>query len=415
VNRHAIRRTDKIALVNTMNLLDLARRQRWSSLAARAESHPEEIFDVDEYSFTALHWACFNCADHRAVRAVLTAFLRIEDSLDGSAGEEVRLSRDSKEAMRHAALAGNIHVALMTDKDEGMTALHAACSSHASREVIAELVQHCPASVMVRDRSGWTPLHFACHTALSVMEEAEATYTVDIARILIDAEPAVILCEDCHGNSALEIFLSLFGSLKRTDWSFGGRVPAKLADKWFWSVASLLIKESVTQNLQSHQISLHQADFPILHQALLMPVKDISGQLIPYIASKFPDQLKKPDSGGNLPLHIAAGVYSSFLNMRARSDQAYSICLLARSYPAAASIQNNTDQVPLSIAIQSGISWEGGIRYILEACPEALLTCTVECMLYPQILARFARNSRSRGLTDVFLLLRAKPDLLKGC
>lgn len=398
-----------------MKLIDLALRQRWAALAARAESHPHEIFDVDENSFTALHWACFNQPDLRAVRAILYA--RLEE------GRPIN-EDDARTAGRQSATM--VNVALMTDQNEGMTALHAACSSHASVEVIFELVRCCPASVMVQDRSGWTPLHFLMHTALSVMEEAEANYTVDVARILIRAEPYVVLCEDRHGNSALECFVDLFGDLVKHDWTMGGRVPAESADRWFWSVASLLIREAGSQYRQHNltlpihsNADLHVGDdAPIIRQLALLPPSRVSSQLIPYVAAKFPDQLKESDVAGNLALHIAAGAYcvedtGSSNELYGRSPD--TIRALIHAYPTAIMALNRSKQLPLTVAIRSGRSWEGGVKSLVEAAPEGLQSCTIKCYLYPYILGRMASGRGETSQTSLFKLLRSKPDLAQVC
>eukprot|EP00567_Pseudictyota_dubia_P000893 CAMPEP_0197465178 /NCGR_PEP_ID=MMETSP1175-20131217/64405_1 /TAXON_ID=1003142 /ORGANISM="Triceratium dubium, Strain CCMP147" /LENGTH=411 /DNA_ID=CAMNT_0043001183 /DNA_START=410 /DNA_END=1645 /DNA_ORIENTATION=- len=409
-----------------MKLIDLARRQRWSALAARAESHPHEVFDVDENLFTALHWACFNRPDPRAVRAMLVAFAQVEKAhanTDNSSkeGSSVDPNLDMT-APTIAATRGNI--ALMVDKDEGMTALHAACCSHASTEVIFELVQSCPAAVMVQDKSGWTPLHFACHTALSVMEEAN--YTADVARILIDAEPTVVLCEDRYGNSALECFVAPFGNLVSYDWTFGGSVPAGSADGWFWSVASLLIKEASSHYFprnfsEAHSVLLHESSqepnyeghhAPVMHQVALMPPSHVYDQLIPYIAAKFPGQIKKIDSAGNTALHIAAGVYSS---SRICSGNPDVIRALILAYPEAAFVRNRSYQLPLTVAIESGRSWEGGVKDLLQLHPDALQLYKLQCKLYPLLLGRFAVDCAAPAQTALFKIIRSRPDLLHGC
>mmetsp|Transcript_23834 Transcript_23834/g.70387 ORF Transcript_23834/g.70387 Transcript_23834/m.70387 type:complete len:442 (-) Transcript_23834:35-1360(-) len=413
--------------ISAMKLIDLARRARWAALSSRALSHPQEIFDVDENLFTALHWACFNQPDLRAVRAICMAFARLDE--DRSKADEDEIGGRGR-TQKMAALLGN--VALMTDKDEGMTALHAACCSHASVEVIFELVRHCPAAIMVQDRSGWTPLHFACHTALSVMEEAEANYTIDVVRVLIDAEPQVVICEDCHGNSALECFVSHFGNLVKNDWTYGGRVQSKSAHQWFWSVILLLINEMVSQchhrNIskalpssmhdESRKLLQGGRDVPIIRQIAMLPPMHVARELIPYVAAKFPAQLKEPDSAGNLALHIAAGAYC----IQGKgdicgicSDNSETNRALIDAYPRAVMTQNSSNQLPITAAIQGGISWKGGIRALLEVHPEGIQSCAVDCKLYPHLLEQVARGCGDAATGVLFKILRSKPNLVQGC
>ena len=128
-----------------MDLLDLASRQRWSSLAARAVSHPEEIRLSDPSGLTPLHWCSFNRPPLSVIRAML----------DNAQNDE---NNDGNNLLPPLVCLADVH---------GTTPLHAACSSHASPEVIQALVDSHPPSILIQDEMGWTALHYLTGTAFA--------------------------------------------------------------------------------------------------------------------------------------------------------------------------------------------------------------------------------------------------------
>ena len=390
-----------------MNLLDLAQRQRWSSLAARATTHPEEIVSADENGFTPLHWACFNQPSGQVVHALLNA---AASAKRGDVALDKAADGDPSASDLHLLLE---NVALMTDLDEGMTPLHAACSSKASPNVVSILVSHCPSSAIVRDRTGWTPLHFACHTALAVLEETEASRTLEVVRILVNAEPTVVLCADRDGSTPLDVFMGLFGKLSETDWTLGGRVPPEVVDTWFWSLASLIIRESWAHFRHEDGVGRLGLDdeVPALHQIAMIPPPQHVKNLVSYVAKRFPDQPKSVDMRGSLPLHVAAAGISS------SRDCPDVIRALLAAHPAAVCVHNGSGQMPLSVAIKSGRTWGGGVKDLLLTYPEALMSYGVDCTLYPVLIdkiASIAYNQSEDFLVSwmvLFRLLRSNPEL----
>jgi len=130
-----------------------------------------------------------------------------------------------------------------------------------------------------------------------------------------------------------------------------------------------------------------------------------------------PEEARIPDSSGNLPLHIEAGIpveKMSLLDVQNRR------CLCGRChrreglladlllvYPEATSKANDDKQFPLSLMIQNGRQWDSTFALALQSFPQALYSVPAfDDKLLPYLLQKLSTHS---GNDTVYTFLRNLP------
>lgn len=396
-----------------MELLDLAPRQRWSSLAARARTHPHEVRTCDPSGLTPLHWSCFNRPPLSAVRALLDNDNAASESNDGNTDD-----KDGNHVSFPLVALTDVH---------GTTSLHAACSSHASPPIVAALVESYPPAALMQDEMGWTPLHFLCGTAFasSTFSEVEGRESVESVRILIRADAQSVDVVDGEGQTALDLLCEVMGAHHDPGWQFGRRRRRRetdvesstaamattslngggrsesAAEECFWSLAKELVA-AMYCNLKGKDIGSFALP-QVLHQCLELFVP---GDLIRYILARYPEQaneVSKINDLDQLPLHIAAIT---------NTHDGIIINDILIANPGAIQVRDSQGKLPLEYAIESKRTWNNGIRTLLNAYPEALQARRLNCALYPFILGK-TYETRGKQAATVFRILRAKPDLVR--
>mmetsp|Transcript_22603 Transcript_22603/g.49068 ORF Transcript_22603/g.49068 Transcript_22603/m.49068 type:complete len:430 (-) Transcript_22603:94-1383(-) len=405
-----------------MELLDLAPRQRWSSLAARATSHPNEIRAADPSGLTSLHWACFNRPPLSAVRALLDNAKQYETENDSTGGEYA----DARPQQLPLVALADTH---------GTTSLHAACSSHASPQVVAALVESYPPSVRMQDEMGWSSLHYLCGTAFAstIFSEIEGRESLESVKILIRTDQQCVEIVDYEGKTALDLLCEVMGAHHDPGWQFGRRRirtsrqhngvgvataaveemdlngtrrSESTAEECFWSLAKELITAMYCSSKAQY---IESGDVPqVLHQCLALRVP---ADLIRYVLARYPEQAYEVHSNNDskqLPLHIVACTNT-------HTGTTVNDILIAN--PGAAKMRDGEGKLPLQRAIESKRTWNNGPCTLLCAYPDALGACRLGCTYYPFILSKTLRNTsqatKSISLTTAFRILRAKPDLVE--
>ena len=205
-----------------------------------------------------------------------------------------------------------------------------------------------------------------------------------------------------------------------------------------------------------------ERQFRIVHASVGLTGYGCPPELIRLAISIHPQQVQEMDEDGNLPLHIAA-VASSYisnsntgeLHMASTapaadeessvSDLSFLSCstalktnafdtvirILLGHYPAAARIPHGrTGRLPFVMAIEARRrTWEDGIKTLLDAFPPALESRRIPMDVYPHILSLIGNRDnvivgfpkisavsgkrRRQGLTTLFELVKAKPDLVR--
>jgi len=163
--------------------------------------HPEAIAMKDSKGFTPLHWSIASKRQHSKARELLDYFTRgnarFEDENDCLNKVEKRthtrrrdqwLERDRK-LIRHA---------LLQKTDMGDTALHLACKSNASPDLLRDMLLCCPEAATI-EKGGKTMLHMI----VEYVRAKETSMSTDSIRLLLEAYPEAVRIADRLGNTPL--------------------------------------------------------------------------------------------------------------------------------------------------------------------------------------------------------------------
>lgn len=397
-----------------MDLLDLASRQRWSSLGARAVSHPEEIRLSDPSGLTPLHWCSFNRPPLSVIRAML----------DNAQNDE---NNDGNNLLPPLVCLADVH---------GTTPLHAACSSHASPEVIQALVDSHPPSILIQDEMGWTALHYLTGTAFASLSfsEAEGRDAIASVRMLIEREAQCVECVDREGQTPIALLCEVMGSHHDPGWQFirrrvrsnvqnddeAGQASAAIgnlsleqedaAEDTFWSLTKILVRAMYQNWCIQSSIPYHEHDHNIPPQIHQMCVLFVPGDLIRYTLARHPEQARTSCDIGKwkrqLPLHLA---------LRFTKHTSSTIWNILSANREAAKIRDGDGMLPLQLALKAQRRWGNGTGDVLLAYPEALEAIGgLNCSIYPFILHRTTqRLVETQQLQPLFSILRSRPDLVQ--
>jgi hypothetical protein len=145
-----------------------------------------------------------------------------------------------------------------------------------------------------------------------------------------------------------------------------------------------------------------------LHVACSAPECPID--LFHVILDKFPEQIRRPDEKGRVPLHKVM-----VMNRKQKTSAAWKeqqskyerMKMLLQEYPQAAMVFDHQGQLPLHLAIRSG--WHHlHLMELLTAAPSSISALDGAFSLYPFQLAA----THDLSLTAIFKLLLAAPNLL---
>lgn len=162
---------------------------------------------------------------------------------------------------------------------------------------------------------------------------------------------------------------------------------------------------------------------PLLHAvaSLQRPLPS----LVTFVLRLHPEQSTEKDERGYTPLHHALLSHNPHTQGGDDDERRHDIIArLVRANPACARIpyyddggdgdhhEEQQQQLPMTMALEQGVTWDRGIQEILYAHPDALTSCTTSTLLYPFMTA--AVNNSRNTLTTVYELLRCFPELV-GC
>lgn len=291
---------------------------------------------------------------------------------------------------------------------KGQSALHHACLFKAPAHVVEALLYASPESASIANDDGELPIHWAVRVAAPG----------EILKLLLEASPKSGLVADVAGSTALSLlwdrhFESLvdIGVFPDVEPSVAvetaeANVLVKGAQGTSWDRIMVLVRSSycgATSNLQRDF-----SKFRPLHGCV---GSNCPLSLVIFVMRVCGSQLQERDDSGRLPLSAAAA--SQEVN------EAYSKALIEKLlefHRNAVCVEDWGRKLPLTLAIESGKTWEGGVQALFEAEPRALSTRDVQSGMYPFMLASI-ENGKSCDLNTIFCLLRADPECVRsfGC
>ena len=386
----------------------------WDSARNRSGSHPQEIAYIDMNRYTALHVACQRNPPADVLKALLSAHLRffpIETSASLSSFKTPLHLAVSWNFTRTAAacsveavkvlLDGMGEMRATTARYRGATPIHTACLEGASVDIARVLLEANPQSVSFRDADGNTPL--LCAIASSTRTQRE-TPTYEKLKLLLEADPNTAKICNYRGVTPLELLLKThcpkicLSEISKINPLFSTSEDGILSSlppeiKLFWNKVRLLLCAIERGNVTD----VDTPNFRCLHAATSLG-PGIPMQLFGMAAKIHPNEAMEKDKYGRLPLAKAAA--SSLHGIQCR----YVMDCLLNANPKAASVPDANGRLPLTLAILSGKAWERGVKSLVDAAPQALLTRDVQTHLYPFMLAAVVGNGTGTGMNTSFLV-----------
>ena len=405
----------------------------WASVIERAKSHPEEV-GVQGAGFgqTALHAACYRYPPEAAIRVLI-------------------------DACPEAASAQN---------SDGETALHLA-SDGASEQVQMMLLDACPAAVSKVDKYGDSPLHLAAHSGATtellrkMLEASPKTSRVTNKR---GATPFFLLprsyeyaqtLEDIEEDGEYEddwervcMFLKVtyFGSLQvpkdRHFYCLHAAASVKCPRVLLQTVARLFPEQAVQRDENGLTPLAIAASASIFQEPEIESADDFEDDQyynhftspINYSVPVHSEQENNlnhifkveslPSLGNQSYCHSGEGSLISEqpsdsnnangnateTSLHPKSPQKLAVIdILVSLNPSAAKIPDSDGRLPFARAVESGKSWDEGLRSILWAAPEALSTRDTKTGMYPFMIAAVEHNASE---TTVYELIRLLPELV---
>jgi len=191
----------------------------------------------------------------------------------------------------------------LVQDDDGLTPLHCA-TIFSSDKIILELVKYCPQALLIANKWGWTPLHYAVYwdRSIEVLEE------------FAEVEPSSITSKNKLCDSPLNLFFQKWNLGLRTLLnSVNDGLPEKTVLDFEISDHDYLIpKTSKVRDIYDKTVLLIRkaaqctgnASFQVLHTSV--KVECCPWSFISLIRRINPEQVSQRDGRGNLPIHIAA-------------------------------------------------------------------------------------------------------------
>lgn len=274
----------------------------------------------------------------------------------------------------------------MIQDNHGCTPLHYACQYNASPNIVIILLRAYRCAAQFHDIMGDTPLHLACDSPM---------VSSDIVQTLLEFDPHHVWTNNHNldNKTPLDIMCDHFRSRN----SFRG--PHHNTQ---WKKLLLCLWASHHGTISSSSPIHAGRKEGLTFHACLSQQRCSSYTL--YVMAKLylHDSSKIQDEYGNYPLIYAV---SDARNKNVIEDIIFT---LLDVFPPAAAIPNACGQMPIHLAINSGIKWKS-IHQLLSACPSALQKQDPETGLYPFMLAA---QRKKEDLDMTYNLLRSNPGVL---
>jgi hypothetical protein len=389
--------------VPSSDLWDLVVDMDWPRVIQHVQEYPHDAEYVDgHYDESVLYLCCQHNPPLEAVQAIRRAY---------PPAVAIRNSRDHRELP-----------------------LHIACRYQMSVEILTELVQEDPATTVVHNRIGRTPIMelwearrrqqaWRDQQQYQQRQQEQEDNNTDQGD---DAHTAIIVAFEDDGGFWEKMMVLLRAVARhRQNQSLGlgpsyvspTRVTARPADQSPLEGFQLLTNTQIRDHFVVHAaVSLSSYGCPI--------------QVLRYVIQRFPTQVHTRDCDGKLPLHIAVGPAPFHASMRRQylpREQEF-VTALINAYPEAAQLpicgvsRTNTPSLelgdyhcPLMAALHNRHVWAGGVKNLVDAAPGTMLLRDPVTKLYPFQLAAIPSGDTTTSTVDldtIYELLRAQPQVM---
>jgi len=350
-------------------LYKLVQSESWVKVVQRVTKHADEAQYVSpDTKMTCLHVAVKACktsntsARIAAIRALVEAY------------PEAATLQDSE--FEHTPLA---YVCLVDAESSK--------NLEDDSEVVRLMLEFNRKSLQVFSKDGYSPLELHIMAMSRMKRKGDALGirrskksqkrdpATSILRALLKEEhsttsiaKALDTLFECNSLAVLEqvaLEESLASTLRlrarRQARSSGGSVQTidgttNFATFWVWEWALMLLEADYVRRYADVTPSP-----PFLPMHAAAQIKDCPVPFLILAMRAYPDQVRQVDERtGNLPLHFVAAWDVSDPSTVSRKSMALNA--LVTEYPHAGSVRNNRGKTPMSLSLESGTSWDNGVR-----------------------------------------------------
>ena len=391
-------------------LITLIRQRSWEEVLLMCQQRSDVILTEVmkkgrrlKSNSSPIHLACLYRAPTRVIRIILQIFCI-----------------NSKE---HIFDDKKFNDLLIIQDEQGWTPLHIAILYGVEDDALLLIIQACVQLendvLLMKNHMGWTPLLLALRYGSSTC----------IIRALLEADTNSISISNMCGTSPLFMRWYAWEKLQKDTGNTGTSISFHVDDltksstlngalRRCWEDMMYLLKAaSFHQDINTkkrevaNKVSKEQINRPFedmnLWQLFMLHSSIKNGAPIDFIKlvmKMHPEQVERPDWGGNTPLHIAAGT-EPFTRCE---EYAKLINELVEAFPQAAAKLNTLNRFPLNILLENGATWDNGVESVFRAAPDVVSTRDSSSRMFP-----FMVSASSKSNCDtVYTLLRSNPSTI---
>lgn len=334
----------------------------WTKVMQRASTQPQEAHYVHpDNKFTALHHAVFLAPG-------------VEPS-------------DARLNSVRALLLANPGAATASCAEHGYTPLAYAClnADNNDHQVIQLLLEMSPDSMGVLSKHGKSPLelHMKSVSKKMAIDPTATKASIETLQLLLSNGNYNVTktLETLFCYNSLRILEKLaleeaIASLARLQARRQARASNKkgadaskegvlsksssLDQFWVWQWALVLLEHE-----HQRRFSKDETIPPFYPLLVASSIKDCPLPFLMMATRAHPSEISQADTvTGNLPLHNVAFWDAQDPDKVSRKSMA--LTALGREYPTATKIKNKQGKTPLSLALETGTSWDKGVRCLTQ-------------------------------------------------
>jgi len=276
---------------------------------------------------------------------------------DGSSPLLAAVRRHASPQSIHVLLEANIEQSFLATRAKGNLPVHEAIEQNAPIPVVKMLLNANPEAVLLPNRFHLTPLHLAM----------KSDSPIEVLKLLLDRAPQVARMTYSRVKSPLDMAAEEFikASPNLTHSTDPSELVRSLGSSW---KRFLLLLRAAYHNLIAQNVDDEQEEWHVLHGAVSF---NVPRKLLQTILLLYPHQVSQVDKLG---------------------------------------------RTPLSIAADSGMDWENGLRTLFDACPDAIWKTDSSTGLQVFMSAAIPKQNVIQmqplsQLNTVYELLLAGPDM----
>lgn len=371
-------------LNESMNRKAFSSSKRWDVVLLLLRYNPEAACIRNRHGMSVLEMALQRHAPFNVIRSLIRA-----DKMAVTVQHPVVLS--SSVGVHHGDFPSKASC-----RDGVITPLLLAVRREANEEILEMLSYTYPDALSLHDEYGLTPLsscwlqwfYATClNSGLGICDPRRQAMVTNFFKTSVFHQEFLSVWQKLQTLLCASTILHGFSYARFHEKSLSGK------NEYYGGSGTATNKPELSSNKESF----------VVHAAA---AQDCPVEILEIAMRLYPSQVREKDSGGSLPLHLAAGA-PVYVKQSYELDKNYNaIDLLSLAYPSGASVVNDRGFLPIHIAIRSGRKWEEGLSSLVMADSRSMRVRDPLTGLYPAQLAAYCyysghNSARSAKLRSV--------------